>query len=59
MTLALFNVAGQVVAVLVDEHLQAGLHERSWDSARQASGVYLYRLTAAGKDLVGKMVLLQ
>ena len=37
---------GRVVATLVDNELEAGLHEARWE-ARAASGIYLARLTAS------------
>ena len=59
VTLTLFNVAGQVVAVLADEVRPAGFHETVWDGTREASGVYFYRLTMRGRDQVGKVVLIR
>ncbi len=49
-TLQVFNTAGQQVATLVDEVMQPGTYEASWDGRDQAgrevgSGTYLYRLT--------------
>ena len=41
-----YNVLGQVVAVLVDSHKQAGAHHVRWDASDMASGYYFYRLTA-------------
>ena len=49
-TLRIFNTAGQQVATLVDEVMQPGTYEATWDGRDQAgrevgSGTYLYRLT--------------
>lgn len=62
--LELFNVAGQKVAVLVDEHLSAGEHVASWDGHDiggnpAASGVYFYRLESGDLRATRKMVLLR
>ena len=62
VSLEIFDVAGRRVARLVDRTLPAGSHTVTWDGrdaggARVASGVYLYRLTAAGESLSKEMVL--
>lgn len=59
VTLGVYNVLGQNVAVLINEHLEAGHHTISWDGSRTASGVYLYRLTAGSLVETKKMVLLK
>lgn len=64
VTLQVFNVRGQLVRVLVDDNLQAGVYEAAWDGRDAAgrpmpSGVYVYRLTAGERRLVRKMVYLR
>ena len=44
--LAVYDVVGREVAVLVDGYQSAGHHEVRWDAAEHPSGVYLCRLTA-------------
>ncbi|MBP1678701.1 MAG: Beta-galactosidase/beta-glucuronidase [Bacteroidetes bacterium] len=44
--LAVYDLLGREVAVLVDERKAAGSHEAAFNAASLASGVYLYRLTA-------------
>ena len=51
--LAVYNVAGRLVDVIVDEVLRADTHEYTWEGRDRngrtvASGVYIYRLTAPG-----------
>jgi hypothetical protein len=41
------NILGQVVATPVDDIRHAGSHEFSFDASSLASGVYLYRMSAA------------
>jgi hypothetical protein len=50
-TLAVYNILGQEVRVLVDEVKEAGYYSVTWDGRdgsghEMASGVYFYRLTA-------------
>ena len=60
--LEVFNVLGQRVATLVDGDRPAGFHSAVWDATNGsdqavAAGVYIYRLTAAGAQHTGRMVL--
>ena len=60
--LAIYDLLGQRVAVLVEGRRAAGRHEVSWDArlhAGLASGVYFYRLQTANGIKVGKLILLQ
>ncbi|MEE9442974.1 MAG: T9SS type A sorting domain-containing protein [candidate division Zixibacteria bacterium] len=57
--LEVFNIIGQRVTVLVDEHLEAGLHHIQWDGSNIASGTYLYRLKAGEFTETKKMLLLK
>lgn len=57
-----YTPSGRLVRTLADRVFDAGPHEVPWDGtdgagARVASGVYLYRLEAAGRTLGGRMVL--
>ena len=55
--LEIFNIAGQRVAVLADEIINAGEHSVSWRvSADQAAGVYFCRLNAGGRVRTMKML---
>ena len=46
VTLSLFNMLGQQVAMLVNADQDAGNHEVRFDGTRLASGVYFYQLRA-------------
>ncbi|MFN8180101.1 MAG: C25 family cysteine peptidase [bacterium] len=51
--LRIYNVGGQLVRTLIDEDVAAGAHAITWDGrdgqgARLSTGVYFYRLDAAG-----------
>ena len=63
-TMKVYDVAGRLVKTLLDETVQAGLHECIWDGrdrddSRVASGVYLYRLETPVSTAVKRMVLLK
>jgi hypothetical protein len=62
--LRVYDVAGKLVRTLVDETRPAGRYTETWAGldvagAKVASGVYFYRLDAAGFAATRKMVLLQ
>ncbi len=62
--LAVYNLAGQKVAILVGGERQAGTYAINWDGrdARGldlASGIYFYRLEAEGREQTRKMMLLR
>jgi hypothetical protein len=57
--LAVFDVSGRRVASLVSGHEAAGMHRVDWVADELPSGVYFFRLEAAGRSLTGKMVLLK
>ena len=67
VSIKIYNLAGQEVAVLVDDAKLAGEHEIKWQPSDQAAGVYLYRLqvgnsaTSSGQTFVQtrKMILLK
>ncbi len=60
----IYDVQGREVRRLVDEARPAGAYTVIWDGRDAAgrpvaSGIYLYRLDAAGRSLTKKMILLQ
>jgi len=59
VTLEVFNITGQRVAVLYDGALDAGNHVISWDARGFSSGVYFYKLTAPSFTAKRKMLLLK
>ena len=54
--LRVYDVAGRLVETLVDRPLAAGSHQVRLDRPGMASGVYFYRLTAAGDTRSRKMI---
>ncbi len=57
--LAVYDILGREVAVLVNEQKQPGAYEVRFDGSRLASGIYVYRLTAGSTVLSRKMALLR
>jgi len=57
--LAVYDLLGREVVVLVDGTEQAGSHTVRFDAANLSSGVYLYRLEAGGKTLARAMLLMK
>ena len=57
VSLKVFNILGEEVAVLESEHLSAGSYTRTFDGEGLASGVYCYRLQAGNFSDTTKMIL--
>ncbi len=50
VTLKVFDILGQEVMTLVNSNLSSGAHEYNFDASNFNSGVYFYRIEAAGVD---------
>ena len=64
VNLTVFNMLGQVVKVLENASLNAGIHSYNWDGSDQlgqsvSTGVYLYTLTDGAKSITKKMALMK
>jgi PKD repeat protein len=57
--LSVFDSSGRRVALLSDGPMDAGTHQFTWNAEHEASGVFYYKLEAAGKSFVKKCVLLK
>jgi hypothetical protein len=57
--LAVYDVLGREVAVLVDANIQAGSHSATFDARGLAAGTYIYRLTAGSDVQTGRLTLTQ
>lgn len=57
--LAVFDMLGREVEVLVNEKIQTGIYEYYWDATKYTSGVYFYRLQTGDFVQVRKMLLIK
>ena len=57
--LTVYDLLGREVAVLVNETLESGGYETTWDASGMPSGTYFYRLTSGTFVQTKKMVLLK
>ncbi|MCF6270700.1 MAG: family 10 glycosylhydrolase [Melioribacteraceae bacterium] len=58
-SLRVYNIIGQEIAVLVNEDLQAGIYNISFDASEMTSGLYLYRLQSKEFVSIKKMLLIK
>ncbi len=54
--LAVYDVLGREIAVLVDGQIEAGVHRATFDAQGLAAGVYIYRLTVGSSVQSGRMM---
>lgn len=59
VSLKVYNMLGQEIAVLVNEQRQAGSHTATFDAHKLPSGVYYYRLQSGSFSETRKMVLMK
>ena len=59
VSLKVFNVLGEEVAMLVNGTQSAGTHTVTFDASRLPSGVYMYQLHAGANTATRKMVLMK
>ncbi len=57
--LKIFDTLGNEVATLINDELNSGIHEISFDAINLTSGVYIYTLSVGGKVLSNKMILMK
>ncbi|MEJ2722527.1 MAG: T9SS type A sorting domain-containing protein, partial [bacterium] len=59
VSLTIYDAAGRLVIVLVNEHQSAGRHQVEWQAQGCASGIYYCRLLSGQASLTQKLVLLK
>lgn len=58
-TLTVFDALGKEVATLVNEKLNAGSYEETWNASDFSSGIYFYRINAGEFTETKKMILVK
>lgn len=59
ITLKVFDILGKEIATLVNESLQPGIYETTFDASNLSTGIYFYRLRATGFTENKRMVLIK
>jgi len=59
VTIRIFNVIGEQLAVLIDKEFDAGTYEIDFDASRLPSGIYFYKIQAAEFVQTKKMILIK
>jgi hypothetical protein len=59
VSVKVFSMLGQEVASLVNGEKMPGTYSIVWNAERYPSGIYMYRLSADGRSVVRKMILLK
>lgn len=59
VTLKVYDLMGREVRTLVNENLNAGSYETTFDATSLASGVYFYRLSCGGQSLSRKLTFIK
>ena len=57
--LSIYNLMGEIVAILIDDMQAEGSHKVEWNAVNYSSGIYFYRLQSGDFVLTRKMVLLK
>lgn len=58
-SLVIYDALGRECTVLINDALEAGLHEVEFDASKFSGGVYFYRLNSGTYSMTGKMILLK
>lgn len=56
---AVYDMIGKEVEVLVNNQLNAGSYRIDWNASKYASGIYFYRITTSEFTDIKKMVLVK
>jgi flagellar hook assembly protein FlgD len=59
VTIAIYDILGRRVAILVDKRYERGRHSVVWNASKVPSGIYIYVMTTATSTLTKKMVLIK
>jgi hypothetical protein len=59
VSLKLYNIIGQEVAMLVDEPKAPGVYSVRWDGSQQPSGIYFYTISAGNFHQTKRLMLVK
>jgi len=59
VSLQVYNIVGQKVATLVNEHTEAGIHRVTFDGSDLPSGIYIAQLIGVNATFTRKLVLMK
>lgn len=59
VNLSVYNINGKKVSELINEKMNAGFQNISFDAANLPSGIYTYKLTSEGQSISKNMVLIK
>jgi hypothetical protein len=59
VTLAIYNILGQLIEMPINSYLSSGRHEIVWDASRFSSGIYFCRLIADNRSDVKRITLMK
>jgi hypothetical protein len=59
VNITICNILGQKVATLINQNMEQGVHEVSFDASSFASGTYIYRIEAGSFSATKKMLLIK
>ncbi len=59
VSLAIYNLIGEEVAILINDNMPAGTHTATWNASNVSSGIYFYRLTSDNFVSTKKMLFLK
>jgi hypothetical protein len=57
VNLTVYSLAGERITTLVNQHMQAGIHEIVWNASSQSSGIYFVYLQSARYRKIKKIIL--
>jgi flagellar hook assembly protein FlgD len=59
ISLQVIDISGRVVETLLEDIIEPGNHEITWDARNQPSGIYFVKLTSGERSQTQKLILLK
>jgi beta-glucanase (GH16 family) len=56
ITLKVYDILGNEVATLLSQYMQPGKHACIWNTGKEKTGIYYYKLSARAQSKVGKII---